>query len=298
MGEALIAPDWIALDWGTTNLRAWAMDAADTPLAEAGSGDGMGTLSRDAFEPALKRLLAEWRLPPQACIVACGMVGARQGWTEAAYGRVPCPPLQMPFTRAPAADPGLDVWIVPGLAQAEPADVMRGEETQIAGLLAQDPGFEGIVCLPGSHTKWVEISEGRIERFRTAMTGEIFAAIADHTVLRHTLGEVWDEGAFVAAVADGMAAPQDLALRAFEMRANALLKDGEQAARARLSGLLIGAELQATRALWQDRPVALLGAPKLATHYASALESQGTTPQLRDAEACTLAGLTAAKHMI
>jgi len=95
-------------------------------------------------------------------VVACGMVGARQGWKEAPYVCVPCPTLPNGFTHAPTQDANLLVHIIPGISQTKPADVMRGEETQITGFLARNPNWDGVICLPGTHTKWVHVSADEI----------------------------------------------------------------------------------------------------------------------------------------
>ncbi|CAM4395032.1 2-dehydro-3-deoxygalactonokinase [Palleronia rufa] len=295
----MTAPAWIAVDWGTSNVRAWAMDRGGSVLAEAASDLGMGSLAPDAFERAFLDLVAGWTLPDHVTVVACGMVGARQGWSEAAYVGVPCRPLTGGFARAAASDPRLDIRIVPGLSQAAPPDIMRGEETQIAGFLAINPGFDGVIALPGSHTKWVQVSAGEVVSFQTAMTGELFAAIARHTVLRHSLSDGWDDAAFDGAASDGLSRPEATAARLFQIRAAALL-DGlaPAAARARLSGLLIGAELAHARAYWLGTEVALVGAPALCALYARALESQGARPLRTRADACTLAGLKAARALL
>lgn len=290
--------DWIAIDWGTTNLRAWAMSSDDRPLARARSDSGMARLAGPAaFEPALTALIGPWLGRPVTAI-ACGMVGARQGWTEAPYARTPCPPLSPALVPAPTLTPGLRLHIIPGVAQDSPADVMRGEETQIAGHLRLDPGFEGILCLPGTHTKWVRLSAGQIAAFQTVMTGEIFATLASQTVLRHAMTpEGWDEAAFDTALEEGITRPERLTARLFSLRAEALLHgQGGDVARARLSGLLIGAELAATRAWWLGQQIALIGAGRLAGLYRRALAAQGVPATLTDADTVTLAGLTAARH--
>lgn len=296
-----VDPDWIGIDWGTSNLRAWAMDAGGSVLAEASSDQGMGRLSQDAFEPALRRLIAPWRQGGRMMqVIACGMVGSRQGWVEAPYSDVPCAPLAGKPVRVPQTDPGLQVHVVPGLRQRRPADVMRGEETQIAGFLALNPKFDGVVCLPGSHSKWVQISAGEVVSFRTAMTGELHAALSGHTVLRHTLdGSEWDSGAFVEAVGDGLSRPEALAVRLFEIRANELVNGtGPGHARARLSGLLIGSELAAMRPYWLGQQVALIGAPELSARYHTALEAQGLAPIRTAGDAMTRAGLLAARRRL
>ncbi len=255
----------------------------------------MNTLAQDQFEPALLALVEPWLGPGTTEVLACGMVGARQGWAPAPYAAVPCRPTGHRATPAPANDPRLAVRIVPGLCQQDPPDVMRGEETQIAGVLASRPDFDGVICLPGSHTKWVQVSAGEIVSFRTFMTGEMFAAIRAHTVLHHTVPEAgWDDAAFAEAVADAISRPEMLAARLFGLRAASLLGDlpGE-AARARLSGALIGIELAAARPYWLGQNIALVGEDGAARAYAAALAAQGARPETVDAEAATLAGLVA-----
>ena len=288
-------PDWIALDWGTTHVRAWAMSAGGDVLANTHSASGMGTLGADGYAPALAVLTEEWELPQPCPVLACGMVGARQGWVDAGYVAVPAAPLSTPPTRVPDAPEQWRVRIVPGLSQTRPPDVMRGEETQIAGFLSLNPKFDGTLCLPGTHTKWVQISAGEVVSFQTAMTGEFYAALSKHTVLRHSIGTGWDEGSFTEAVSDGMSRPEALAARAFQIRADALLNGLDAAtAAARLSGLLIGVELAHARPYWLGMPAAIIGAPQLAARYAAALEAQGVRAIVARADACTLAGLKAA----
>lgn len=302
MSDGSFAADWIAVDWGTTNLRAWAM-AGDRPLASLAAPLGMGTLARDAFEPALLGAIEDWLEAGKTIpVVACGMVGARQGWQEAPYAPVPCAPLvAAAMRRVATADPRVSVAIVHGLSQEEPADVMRGEETQIAGLLALEKGFEGAVCLPGTHTKWAAVEAGEVQRFRTFMTGELFGLVSAQSILRHSLAEgaETDERAFADALAEIAADPAGLAASLFSTRAAGLLRGMTPAqARGRISGLLIGLEIAAMRREL-GRGVTLLGETGLARRYAGALALLGLEDvRMADPTACTLAGLAAAKDLV
>lgn len=291
-----MTPDWIAVDWGTSNLRAWAMQGQRT-LAEAQSEDGMGRLAPAAFEPALLRVIGGWLGQAVMPVVACGMVGSRQGWQEAAYRAVPCTPLQAGvLTQVRTLDPRISLGIAPGLKQMLPADVMRGEETQIAGASRLLAGFDGVFCLPGTHSKWVEMRGAEVARFRTFMTGEMFALLSQQSVLRHGMAEGWQDAAFETAVAEAMAAPQSAMTGLFSLRAEGLLAGLEPGvARARLSGLLIGAELAAARPFWQGKEVALIGASKLGGLYAQALIRQGILVRQLDGTQCTVAGLSIAR---
>jgi 2-dehydro-3-deoxygalactonokinase len=291
---------WIAADWGSSNLRAWAMAPDGSAIAEASSGAGAITLPPDAFEPALLAVVEPWLVDGRTDVVVCGMAGARGAWVEAAYAAVPCPPLPAAFARPEVRDPRLSVRILPGLKQEKPADVMRGEETQIAGLLAAEPGFDGIVCLPGTHTKWVHVGRRLVVSFGSFMTGEIFALLAHHSVLRRTVGaEGWSEEDFLEAASEGLSRPERVMGRLFALRAEGLLHGlAPERARARLSGMLIGAELAGARAYWLGREVMLIGAPALAAAYRDALALAGIEARLADATAMTRGGLAAAHALL
>ncbi|MBJ6371304.1 2-dehydro-3-deoxygalactonokinase [Sedimentitalea arenosa] len=294
-----VAPDWIAVDWGTSRLRVWAMQGA-TAREQRQSEDGLTGLTPDAFEPALLRLAGDWIGPDGMDIVACGMVGARQGWHEVPYVAVPTAPPVAAAVRSPAIDTRVRLWIVPGMKQASPPDVMRGEETQIAGFLALNKGWDGVICLPGTHTKWVHVSAGEVVSFQTALTGELFALLARHSTLRHSIAETgWDEDAFAAALDQARSRPERLAAALFALRADDLLNGcPPDTARARLSGLLIGADLAASRAYWLGQQVAVIGASETAAPYVRALQLQGVPATVADGDRMTLAGLTAAHRAL
>lgn len=289
----MLKPDWIAVDWGTSNMRAWAMSASGTVLDEVRSDRSMGSLKPAEFEQALRDAIAPWD-HKGAPMIACGMVGAKQGWMEAPYAAVPCAATPEGFTKPDAGD--LDVYIIAGLKQADPADVMRGEETQIAGFLSMNKNWDGVICLPGTHTKWAHISADEVVSFQTYMTGDLFAAISGNTVLKHSVNsDDWDNDAFDGGVADAMARPERLAARLFSLRAEGLLNGMQNGtAKARLSGLLIGAELAGAKPYWLGQQVAVIGAGGLCSLYVRALAAQSAPATQVKGDAITLAGLTAA----
>ncbi len=290
---------WVAADWGTSHLRLWPMGADGVPLRRIDSDKGMSSLSASEYEQTLSALLEPYRDPNKALdVLCCGMAGSRQGWTEAPYALAPCaPPSFDTATRVETQDARLRVYILSGVKQAEPADVMRGEETQIAGVLAEHPELDGVICLPGTHTKWVSVKDGQITGFATFLSGELFQLVSQHSVLRHTLAQKgWDVDAFKAGCRDGAAAPNRLANALFGLRAGALLNDLDPvAARSRASGYLLGMEIEALRAEWQGRSVVIVGENEIAQAYATALDLQGATAEITDAEKVTLAGLSAAR---
>ncbi|WP_420333980.1 2-dehydro-3-deoxygalactonokinase [Roseibium sp.] len=290
--------DWIAVDWGTTNLRVWALDSRNEILAHRSSGKGMSSLARAEFEPALLTLVDDLVTHgTKTPVIICGMAGSRQGWAEAPYKSTPCsPPELRDATVVETADRRLDVRILPGIKQTEPADVMRGEETQIAGFLAANPGHSGTLCLPGTHTKWVAMKGGVVEHFRTCMSGELFALMTRHSVLRHSVGsQDMDETAFANAVQEVTGHPHVFAASLFGIRASGLVSDmPADTARGRLSGLLIGAEIAAVRDDFDLASVSLLGSDHIARAYQAALGELGHTASLLDAETTTLNGLALA----
>lgn len=229
-------------------------------------------------------------------VLVCGMAGSRQGWIEAPYTTLPASVAELGAARPQTADRRIDVRILGGVCQTEPADVMRGEETQIAGFVAQHDRFSGFVCLPGTHSKWVGLESGVLKTMWTAMTGEMFALLSKSSVLRHSVaGGGWDETAFTRGVEEALAAPLELSSKLFSIRADGLLNGTSgDVARARLSGLLIGAEVAASRERTGGKPVHLIGAMELTALYAQALELAGMDVNIEDGERMTLAGLIAA----
>lgn len=292
----MTVPSWIGVDWGTSNLRAFAINAFGNLLAEGGSDRGMGTLEPDQFESALIEVIGPWLTEGKVTpVFACGMVGARQGWVEALYRSVPCEPVSgSGLTAVPTNDPRIQVQILPGLSQAEPADVMRGEETQIAGLLADQPQFSGAICLPGTHAKWVRMEAGQVQQFQTFMTGEMYSVLSKHSVLRHSIAAnaELDKAAFLSAALEAAAKPEMVASALFSLRATSLLHGtSSETNAARLSGLLIGQEIGIARSYWDGKPVVLIGATEITQLYAEALQALDINSTIINAAKATIKGL-------
>ncbi len=290
--------NWLAVDWGTSHLRIWWINAEGSVLAQRHSSDGMGNLRPDGFEAALVEL-ANDLLPvsEKTMVLICGMAGARQGWAEAPYVATPCPPPSVAAAvKVDTTDPRLAAHIIPGIKQERPADVMRGEETQIAGFLDEYPNFDGILCLPGTHCKWVQISAGEIVSFRTFMTGELFGLLEQASVLRHSMGGGgWDSATFLAALDEAIAHPALVSANLFSIRAEGLLHGADtNAARARLSGLLIGQELAGAKPYWLGQDIRVIGTGGIADAYHEALTAQGASVIKISGEGMALSGLKAA----
>ncbi|MGZ0188440.1 MAG: 2-dehydro-3-deoxygalactonokinase, partial [Alphaproteobacteria bacterium] len=283
-------PFVIAVDWGTTSFRLWSLAADGAVLAERRGQQGMTSLSPEEYPGVLQSHLDALSIGPETPIIICGMAGAAQGWREAAYLDLPANLRAVPSHAVPAPMPGWDVRILPGLAQRDRArpDVMRGEETLLLGLALAE-GVEGLICLPGTHSKWVEVQAGVVQQFSTAMTGEIFSLLAKQSTLAHFMAEadvdVTKEPAFADALAKSIARPANLLASLFSLRAGSLLfKETPSAAgTARLSGLLIGAEIAGIMAS-SPNTVTLLSSGPLASTYRHALALAGIACDSMDAE--------------
>ena len=282
----------IALDWGSSSLRAYLMDGAGTVRQERSSDDGASRLSGGpaAFDAALMALAGDWlRAHPGVPVFACGMVGSAHGWLATPYVETPVSlgALRHHTVRVRCAN-GTHVRIVPGVlhrpAGAAP-DVMRGEETQVAGVLAADPALADHACivLPGTHSKWVAVQGGRIQAFSTRMTGELFAVLREHSVLGRLMdtaaafdAEAFDRGLQSARDHAGC----DLTGQLFSVRSLALTGELAPSAGADyLSGVLIGNEVAAAVSSLADSvPLVLAGDAALCARYLRALEAWGRAP--------------------
>ncbi len=284
--------DWIAVDWGTSHLRIWGMNDAGETIAEKFSTQGMKNLEPKQFETVLLEHIGEWldaRDTDSAMpIIACGMVGAKQGWLEAPYDKVPCSPAQKTIT-IPTNDSRIQVHVIAGLCQDNPPDVMRGEETMISGYISQNPQANHLLCLPGTHSKWAMIEGDKVASFQTSMSGELFELLTKQSVLRHSLGE-WDDDCFIKSINATLANPEKTNIRLFNIRAVNLLY-GDHHGIAYLSGAIIGLELAGMRSLWQENSVKIIGDSKLAKCYKMALESQNATATMIDGSMLVRAGL-------
>lgn len=295
---------WIAVDWGTSSLRIWGLDADQQIVFQHASNEGMGTLDGPAaFEATLLSHVHEYLVDDTVVpVICCGMVGAKQGWQDAGYQSLPCNPLaQQQAVSIDVTDARLQVWIIPGLCQANPADVMRGEETQIAGVLAQaNEPVNGMICLPGTHSKWALCEHGAVIQFATFMTGEMFALLAKQSVLRFSVADSqWQAETFQQAVQQAYEQPESISNLLFSVRAGDVLGQPQGPyGKARLSGLLIGLELAGARAMQSYGVVHLVAGNELAKTYQQAMAVVGIEAKLHSGESLVLAGLSAAYHQI
>ncbi len=273
----------IGVDWGTSSFRAYRLGADGAVLERREAARGILQVEAGRFSDVLRDAAGDWIAAGNRRVLLSGMVGSRQGWVEAPY--VPCPAglaeLAAGLASVPFGD--AEVLLVPGLSAADPhgvPEVMRGEETQVLGASTQ----AGLVCLPGSHSKWARVSGGRIEGFTTHLTGETFAALRGHTILGRMMRDgdgspvAFDRGVVRAGEADG------LLHHLFGVRALGLFgRLADANAADYLSGLLIGHEVRS--AMPVGAAVHLIGAAALCARYARAIEICGGRASLDEGEA-------------
>lgn len=277
----------IAVDWGTSSFRAYRLDEGGAVLARRESPRGIAGVPAGRFPQVLAEEIGGWLAGGRETVVLCGMVGSRQGWIEVPYCDCPAGAPEIAERLQPVELEGAAAFIVPGVTGFDTGgvrEVMRGEETQVLGALDVLPE-EAVVCLPGTHSKWVRLRRSQIVGFSTHFTGETFAVLKAHSLLGRMLEDgAPDEAAFLAGVARS-GEPEGLLHHLFGVRAKALF--GELSATGGgeyLSGLLIGHELRNALVAARDVPVFLLGGPGLVARYALGLRVLGIEPRVLDAE--------------
>jgi 2-dehydro-3-deoxygalactonokinase len=278
----------IAIDWGTTNRRAWRIAADGSVSASVRDGSGVLAMTADGYLPALAHIrerLGDWP------IIAAGMVGSTRGWREAAY--VPAPADLPALGRAALHIDEARATIVPGVSLLTDtrADVMRGEEMQVLGAIAAGLApRDALFCQPGTHNKWIACADARILDVTTVITGELFGLLKRHGILAGMLDAPVAEG---AAFRDGLArgaGARDLGTALFEVRASVLLaRRAPEDAAAYASGVLIGADVGARD--MAGVTVHLLAEGSLANLYRVAIEALGGTVVPVDSTAAFTSGI-------
>lgn len=294
--------DWragfVAVDWGTTNRRAYRVDPGGGSAEILEDECGILAVPPDGFPAAVAQIRTRAEGLP---LLLAGMIGSNRGWIEAPY--VPAPAGIEALARA-IRWVAEDIGIVPGVAwrDGRAADVMRGEEVQILG--ARAAGLidgDSLVCHPGTHAKWISVEDGAIGPFRTVMTGELFNLLRKHSILSALLEPDATDGPDFRAGVAHVLNHDDLTAELFSIRARHLLAGtGPDESAAYASGLLIGADVRTGLALGYRAgpPVALIGRPDLTALYAAALDCAGTEAFQIDGEAAFLAGARALAELL
>jgi 2-dehydro-3-deoxygalactonokinase len=282
------ADGFIAVDWGTTNRRAYAIGADGQCTAESADDRGILSVPAGGFEAALAEIRV--RLGDRPMLLA-GMIGSNRGWIEVPYVR--CPAGLEELARGIVRSPDGSAVLVPGVAYENGrVDIMRGEEVQILGAAADgEIPQDCLVCHPGTHNKWIRLEAGRIVSFRTVMTGELFNLLKAKSILSDLLnGQVEVGAAFSDGVREGLAGA-GVTAELFEIRARVLLgrtpaKDGASF----ISGLLIGEDVRIGLAAHPGTRVIVIGRADLAALYASALKEAGVESEQASGERAFIAG--------
>lgn len=283
------ADGFIAVDWGTTNRRAYLIDSSGERTDEFEDAKGVLSVPSGGFPGAIAEIRRKLGDKP---LLLAGMVGSNRGWKEAPY--VPCPAGVEELVR------GL-VWagdreaIVPGVSYIGDgrADVMRGEEVQLIGGVAAgivDPN--ALVCHPGTHNKWTVLHQGRIQSFRTVMTGELFSLLKDHSILADLLKGPVEAGDVFRAAAKHAVFHESLPAELFSVRASVLLgRMKKEDAPSCASGLLIGTDVRIGLTVPTGAGVVVMGRPELTRLYSAALGEADRQSIELDGEQCFLAGI-------
>jgi 2-dehydro-3-deoxygalactonokinase len=290
----------IVADWGTSRFRAYLLDEGRI-LDRVASEEGVSELQAGQHAEVFRRQAGRWlEAEPEAPVILVGMVGSREGWALAPYATCPAGPDEIARSLTPVdLGGGRTAYIVPGIV-TEPApgavDVMRGEETLAFGSGVED----GLVCFPGTHSKWVEMREGRVARFASVMTGEMYALLMEHSMIGRPATEPADPAGFeagldAAARNGGREGERRVGLMHLLFGARAAVVSGRMPA-ARLgpylSGLLTGDEVQGMLALYgRPEQVTIVAAEPRAGAYRTALARQGISTLVRAPEEALLAGL-------
>jgi 2-dehydro-3-deoxygalactonokinase len=276
----------LAIDWGTSSVRAYALDRHGHVVDARSAPLGVQRVMNGEFAQALQTL-CDGKVPEGVPLIACGMIGSRQGWVEVPYRH--CPAGLGAVAAGLARVPGTAMEIVPGLIcrdESGIADVMRGEETQIFGALADETRSRQVTLLPGTHSKWAIVGPDGIETFSTFMTGELYALLIEHSILGRLAAPGSDDDALAGGVHHSLRSNAALTHDLFSARTLALTdRLAPSGIGDYLSGLLLGAEIAAARR-WLERMrvgaprVTLIGAQALAQKYRAALTIAGIDAEI------------------
>ena len=293
----------IGCDWGTTTLRAYLLGRDAKILEKIEIPKGIMSVEDGDFQKVFEDIVGYWMdLFPTCPIVLSGMVGSRQGWVEAPY--IECPVeinklsnklITIELTR------NREIFLVPGLTFIDEEgvpDVMRGEEVQILGACSGEPVKERLICLPGSHSKWVRLAGNDVKEFSTYMTGEIYEAVRNNTILSKTLEpNAWSKKAFLNGVQYSRQ-NRNILSQLFHVRTQILFdKLSNRSSTSFLSGLLIGHELKSALQNSHNHEIYLIGERTLTQLYADAINEFGRTTKKATPDIVTLGYFTLLRQL-
>lgn len=283
--------NWIAVEQGKTQLRAWAMQGNN--VLDHFARDLDTPTSQDLDERTLLSLIGDWLDQDPTLVLVCGQTGAQPR-------PVPATPRDLQPVLLPTTDPRLKVYGLPGLRQSTPPDLMHSDTARIAGFLALNKEWDGVICQPGAQTSWAQVSAGEVVSFQTFLTGDLAKMLTQRLSLADMKHRPeWDGDAFAGALDAAQARPERMASALNTLRVEYEMQNlSAKAALARLWGILVGAELAAARPYWLGQQLAVIASPSTTKPYQQALELQGVPVTIANADRMTLAGLTAARLRI
>ena len=279
---------YIAVDWGSTRLRAWHIAGGEV-INRLSLPSGVANLAPGEAPEIFRRHIEPWRRSSPLPVIMAGMIGSDAGWRPVPYLACPLPLADIGRGLCDVAE---QVRIVPGLKldRAGEYGVMRGEETQLLGAMRLAPA--SCCVLPGTHSKWVQLDGERVERFATAMTGELHHLLMQHSLIGKGLpAQQRDDDAFSDGLDKGLAAPS-LVDALFPVRAARVLGALPRSSVAdALSGLLIGAEAATFARRYRPQRITLVASDALAPRYQQAFDRLGIAVSPCPGEAAFLHGI-------
>ncbi len=263
-------------------------------IDQVSTQEGMKFIDQNEFEKILIKNIDAWNNKFDIkVIIASGMVGAKQGWIEVPYINSPCDIRNVNFKTFKILDDA-NIHILSGVSQFNPSDVMRGEETQIAGFLLNNVDFNGSICLPGTHSKWVNMNSYNIQEFTTFLTGELYEIVKKYSILNHSLNTTELDDEIVKSSAKLIIEnPSFISNKLFEIRADNLLKNSNQTSNnSKLVGYLLGIELSGSRTYWEDKDLVIIGSSNLNKYYELILNGRSNSIRLFNSSDMALNGLS------
>lgn len=294
----MLTPKLIAVDWGTTNFRAYLLGERAKVLQMRRFPRGILHVKPSQFRKTFEKLLRPWLTSYQSLpVLMCGMVGSRQGWQEVPYLHCPIPLSSLRQGIKKISDFDREALIVPGISCEREGlvDVMRGEETQLLGALQHTKSDNMVFCVPGTHTKWVRVLKGSVSEFSTYMTGELFALLSQYSILSRQmrLSKQIDWLAFAQGVDRAIVGERYWLSDLFQIRAQVLTKKlSRHVVKDYLSGLLTGYEILQARTYWEDvAQVIIIASDVMAERYKNALSKLDRASSVVDVYEATVKGL-------
>ncbi len=287
----------IGVDWGTTQLRGFRIGGDGSLLECRQSEFGIAAIRNGEFDSALRTLIADWQPSPGALpILMCGMIGSRQGWREVSYQACPARLTDLIQGLAKLDTSCGPAFIIGGISTFGGDgrhDIMRGEETQILGGTPSAGRY--LVVAPGTHSKWAVVEDGRVEDFRTFMTGEIYDLLRNRSSLAWLMNDTdedGDEDAFLEGARRG-SGDSNLLNLLFSVRTSGLFDNRpSNALSSYLSGLLIGSEIAGALRRQSGSPILVIATPALSRLYELAISAAGLSRvESVDARETTVRGL-------